>query len=175
MQVEVASGSPAPHSPRAIAVLHIKVGSHRRRVSTQNGGRVVRGRSEQPPRALLHAQPAPLLRNEVPPERVLVVSMLILREGDPGEPAVTVSPLRYRDQHMTEIDAVVPDVNRDAGSMRSPVTSAQALSADRTLGGLCDWNEAEAPRAVDLPVWCAGWSMRARPMAAQRPAAWPQP
>ena len=26
------------------------------------------------------------------------------------------------------------------------------LAADRTLGGLCDWVEAEAPRAVDLPV-----------------------
>ena len=26
------------------------------------------------------------------------------------------------------------------------------LSADRTLGGLCDWVEAEAPRPVDLAV-----------------------
>lgn len=27
-----------------------------------------------------------------------------------------------------------------------------AIAADRTLGGLCDWVEAEAPRPVDLPV-----------------------
>jgi hypothetical protein len=27
-----------------------------------------------------------------------------------------------------------------------------ALAADRTLGGLCDWVEAEAPRPVDLPI-----------------------
>ena len=27
-----------------------------------------------------------------------------------------------------------------------------AMEADRTLGGLCDWVEAEAPAAVDLPV-----------------------
>ena len=26
------------------------------------------------------------------------------------------------------------------------------ISADRTLGGRCDWVEAEAPRPVDLPV-----------------------
>jgi hypothetical protein len=26
------------------------------------------------------------------------------------------------------------------------------LAADRTLGGLCDWVEAEAPRPVDLAV-----------------------
>jgi hypothetical protein len=27
-----------------------------------------------------------------------------------------------------------------------------AIIANRTLGGLCDWVEAEAPRLVDLPV-----------------------
>lgn len=27
-----------------------------------------------------------------------------------------------------------------------------ALAADRTLGGLCDWAEAEAPRPLDLAV-----------------------
>ncbi len=27
-----------------------------------------------------------------------------------------------------------------------------ALVADRTLGGLCDWVEAEAPEPVDLPI-----------------------
>ncbi len=27
-----------------------------------------------------------------------------------------------------------------------------ALAADRTLGSLCDWVEAEAPQPVDLPV-----------------------
>ncbi len=27
-----------------------------------------------------------------------------------------------------------------------------AIAADRTLGGLCDWVEAEAPRPVDLAV-----------------------
>jgi len=26
------------------------------------------------------------------------------------------------------------------------------LAADRTLGGLCDWIEAEAPRPVDLAI-----------------------
>ena len=29
---------------------------------------------------------------------------------------------------------------------------ATAISVDRTLGGLCDWTEAEAPQPVDLPV-----------------------
>ena len=45
-----------------------------------------------------------------------------------------------------------------AGSGRDVAFDAQAtgvgtvLSADRTLGGLCDWIDAEAPRPVDLEV-----------------------
>jgi hypothetical protein len=30
--------------------------------------------------------------------------------------------------------------------------SQQTLEADRTLGGLCDWVEPEAPASVDLPI-----------------------
>lgn len=32
------------------------------------------------------------------------------------------------------------------------VAIGAALAADRTLGGLCDWVEPEAPASVDLPV-----------------------
>ena len=31
-----------------------------------------------------------------------------------------------------------------------------ALASDRTLGGLCDWAEAEAPRPVNLAIDGAG-------------------
>jgi hypothetical protein len=65
---------------------------------------------------------------------------------------VTLSPLRYHYQHRAEVEAVVQGVARDA-SFAALVTGVGAvLSADRTLGGLCDWVEAEAPRPVDLPV-----------------------
>ena len=103
--------------------------------------------------ALLQTQPAPVLRGEVLPERMPAAGLLILRDGDPGEPAVTLSPLRYHYQHRAELEAVV-----QAGSGRDTAFAALAsgvgavLSADRTLGGLCDWLEAEAPRPVDLPV-----------------------
>jgi hypothetical protein len=103
--------------------------------------------------ALLLTQPAPVLRGEVLPERVPAAGLLILRDGDPGEPAVTLSPLRYHYQHRAELEAVV-----QAGSSRDAAFAAliagvgAVLSADRTLSGLCDWTEAEAPRPVDLPV-----------------------
>jgi hypothetical protein len=102
--------------------------------------------------ALLQAQPALVLRGEVLPERVPAAGLLILRDGDPGEPAVTLSPLRYHYQHRAEIEAVVQGSARDTDFDTLTGSTGAALAADRTLGGLCDWVEAEAPRPVDLPV-----------------------
>ena len=94
-----------------------------------------------------------LLRNAVLPERVPAAGLLILRDGDPGEPAVTLSPLRYHYQHRAEVEAVVQTASgRDAAFDTLAAGVGAVLSADRTLGGSCDWVEAEAPRPVDLPV-----------------------
>ena len=93
-----------------------------------------------------------LLRGEVLPERVPAAGLLILRDGEPGEPEVTLSPLRYHYQHRAEIEAVVQGVDRDAAFDTLTASIGAVIAADRTLGGLCDWVEAEAPRPVDLPV-----------------------
>ena len=104
----------------------------------------------------LHARlsmlPATALRGEVLPERVPVDGQLILRDGEPGEPEVTLSPLRYHYQHRAEIEAVVQGADRDATFDTLTASVGAAIAADRTLGGLCDWVEAEAPRPVDLLV-----------------------
>jgi hypothetical protein len=100
----------------------------------------------------LSAQPATALRGEVLPERVPAQGLLILRDGEPGEPEVTLSPLAYHYQHRVEIEAVVQGAARDAAFDTLTASIGTALSADRTLGGLCDWVEAEAPRPVDLSV-----------------------
>ena len=103
--------------------------------------------------ALLQTQPAPVLRGEVLPERVASAGLLILRDGDPGDPVVTLSPLRYHYQHRAEIEAIVQaGSGRDAAFDNLAAGVGTALAADRTLGGLCDWAEAEAPRPVDLAV-----------------------
>jgi hypothetical protein len=65
---------------------------------------------------------------------------------------VTLSPLAYHYQHHAEIEAVVLGSDRDAAFDALTASIGAALAADRTLGGLCDWVEAEAPRPVDLPV-----------------------
>jgi len=106
--------------------------------------------------AALHARllalSATALRGEVLPERIPVEGLLILRDGEPGEPDVTLSPLAYHYQHRAEIEAVIQGAERDAAFDTLTASIGMALAADRTLGGLCDWVEAEAPRPVDLRV-----------------------
>ena len=92
-------------------------------------------------------------RNEVLPERIPAAGLLILRDGTPGEAEVTLSPLRYHWQHRAEVEVFVRgssglELAFDALAERI----GHAIAADRTLGGFCDWVEAEAPRPVDLPV-----------------------
>ena len=102
--------------------------------------------------ARLSALPATALRGDVLPERVPADGLLILRDGEPGEPEVTLSPLRYHYQHRAEIEAVVQGAARDAAFDALTASIGTVLAGDRTLGGFCDWVEAEAPRPVDLPV-----------------------
>lgn len=101
---------------------------------------------------LLAALPATALRGDVLPERVPAAGLLILRDGEPEEPEVTLSPLRYHYAHRAEVEAVVQGASRDATFDTLCASIGAALAADRTLGGLCDWVDAEAPRPVDLAV-----------------------
>jgi hypothetical protein len=107
--------------------------------------------------AALHAQlqtlAATVLRDEVLPERIPPAGLIILRDGQPGEPEVTLSPLRYHYEHRAELEVIVQATgNRSAAFDALIATIGTTLDADRTLGGLCDWIEAEAPASVDLPV-----------------------
>lgn len=102
--------------------------------------------------ARLSVLPASALRGDVLPERVPPDGLLILRDGEPGEPEVTLSPLTYHYQHRAEVEAIVQGPDRDAAFDTLCASIGTAIAADRTLGGLCDWVEAKAPRPVDLPV-----------------------
>jgi len=103
--------------------------------------------------ARLQSLAATVLRDEVLPERIPPAGLIILRDGQPGEPEVTLSPLRYHFQHRAELEVIVQAANDRATAFDSLIAAiGTALAADRTLGGLCDWVEAEAPASVDLPV-----------------------
>lgn len=107
--------------------------------------------------AALYARLQPLaaltLRDGVLPERIPAAGLIILRDGQPGEPEVTLSPLRYHYQHRAELEVVVQASNGRANAFDSLIAAiGTALETDRTLGGLCDWVEPEAPASIDLPV-----------------------
>jgi len=107
--------------------------------------------------AALHARLQPLvaltLRDEVLPERIPIAGLIILRDGQPGEPEVTLSPLRYHYQHRAELEVVVQAGTGRASAFDILIAAiGTALETDRTLGGLCDWVEPEAPASVDLPI-----------------------
>jgi hypothetical protein len=107
--------------------------------------------------AALYARLQPLaasvLRDEVLPERIPPAGLIILRDGQPGDPEVTLSPLRYHFQHRAELEVIV-QVAIDRATAFDMLIAAigSMLATDRTLDGLCDWMEAEAPASVDLPV-----------------------
>jgi hypothetical protein len=102
--------------------------------------------------ARLSSLPATVLRGEVLPERVPAGGLVILRDGDPGEPEVTLSPLIWHYRHRAELEVIVQGRDRDAEFDALCAAIGAALAADRTLGGLCDWVEAEAPAPADLPI-----------------------
>lgn len=114
-----------------------------------------------------HPEAPLLLRSEVLPKRIPPGGVVILRDGVPGEPEVMLSPLTYAFQHRAELDVVVdaPTEVRDDIFDRIRAAIGLAIAADRTLGGFCDWVEAEAPVAVDLPIEGAeGWKAASIPV-----------
>ncbi len=83
--------------------------------------------------AALHARLQPLvatvLRGEVLPERIPPAGLIILRDGQPGEPEVTLSPLRYHFQHRAELrERIRPSAPRRSRAIRAPARAPTSSS-----------------------------------------------
>jgi hypothetical protein len=90
-----------------------------------------------------------VLRNEVLPAKVPAGGLVILRDGDPGEPEVTLKPVSYLWQHRAELEVVVEAATgeaRDVALDALLVGIGETLASDPTLDGSVDWSEAGAPR-----------------------------
>lgn len=95
---------------------------------------------------------ATVVRGENLPTVVERDALVILRDGDPGEPEQTFSPLRYHFEHVAEVELFVPSTaTRDAVFDAVKMQIGAIITANRTLGG-ADWIEAMAPQPADLPV-----------------------
>jgi hypothetical protein len=110
--------------------------------------------------AALHAQlasglpaGAELYRNLAEPRRAPAAGMAILRDGEPGEPEVTLSPLSYEYRHRAELLLLAPGrdaATRDAALDALARWAGGRILADRTLGGETDWAEAAAPAPAEI-------------------------
>ena len=106
-------------------------------------------RREQILQALLvQLQSVPLVkveRNRLRPERIPPEGLLILRDGDLGEPEVLLSPLIYVWTHAVRVEVYSAADDLDAHMDALLVAVGNALSADLTLGGLIDLMDVGAP------------------------------
>jgi hypothetical protein len=92
-------------------------------------------------------------RNAAKPERIPTGGLVIIRDGDPGEPEVHLSPLTYIYTHRIPVEVAVgaaPPLSREQVLDQSLHGIGEAVEANRTLGGLCDFIEPEAPSTDDL-------------------------
>lgn len=91
-------------------------------------------------------------RNRELPTEVLAGGLIILRDGEPGEPEVHMSPLSYGYEHVAEAELFVQGGDVDATFDALKIALGLAIATDRTLGGLCDWVEAAAPSTENIAV-----------------------
>lgn len=98
---------------------------------------------------------AKVRRNVKKPTSIDPGGTVILYDGDPGEPEVTMSPLAYTYDHQVFVDvAAYPTATSDSGEVLDNLLAAigKAIEADRTLGGVCEWTEPKAPAPQDAEV-----------------------
>lgn len=87
-------------------------------------------------------------RNREKPQSIPAGGTVIVRDGDPGEPDVTLSPLTYLYDHRVPLEigayaSAVKTASQVLDDMLGLI--GPAVAADRTLGGLCDWIDVSAP------------------------------
>ncbi len=102
--------------------------------------------------ALLATTGKEVQRNIPIPVEIPVGGLIILRDGEPGEPVVTMSPLAYEYFHRVTIEVFVQKkTGREAVFDGIKAAIGSAIAGDRSLGGHCLWVEPEAPTASALP------------------------
>ena len=92
-------------------------------------------------------------RNAALPERIADHAMAILRDGEMGEPEVSLSPLTYHWQHQVAIELFVadPDASTRDARMDGLLTElATLIEADRTLAGVVEYAEIGQPKFDEL-------------------------
>ena len=93
------------------------------------------------------------IRNASLPERLSEHAMAVLRDGEMGEPEVSLSPVTYHWQHQVAIELFVADPDASERDKRMDgllVELAALIEADRTLGGVIEYAEIGPPKFDEL-------------------------
>jgi hypothetical protein len=96
---------------------------------------------------------AEVKRNLAKPERIPPGGLVVIRDGDPGEPEVTLSPVSYLYTHRIPVEIAAFEsatLTREEVLDEMLAAIGAAIIANRRLGGLVDWIEAEAPSSEDI-------------------------
>jgi len=108
---------------------------------------------------------ATVRRNEALPVSVPAGGLIILRDGDPGEPDVTLNPRTEYYTHRTEIEAFVTQPVGGGGEAALDALLGDigtALAVDRSLGGLAENFSWSAPETSVLAIEGAAPILTAR-------------
>ena len=108
---------------------------------------------------------ASVRRNEVLPEKVPTAGLVILRDGDPGEPDVTLNPRTEFYSHRVEIEAYIAWDSSGGGEAALDMllgAIGTALKIDLSLGGLVDNLTPSAPETGALAIEGAAPILTAR-------------
>jgi len=98
---------------------------------------------------------ATVKRNEPLPQKVGAEAIVILRDGDVGEPEILLSPTLYIYHHQAEIEVLVQEADqaqRDAKLDSILQEIGTLISADFTLGNAVDYATVSAPEMVQETI-----------------------
>ena len=108
---------------------------------------------------------AAVKRNEALPQAVPAGGLVILRDGDPGEPDVTLNPRTEFYSHRAEVEAFVTQPAGSGGEAALDALFAEigaTLAADRSLGGIAENLFWSAPETSVLTIEGAAPILTAR-------------
>lgn len=97
-----------------------------------------------------------VLRN---PDKVQKVpeggAVIVLRDGTSGDPEVLLSPLTYIYEHQAALEIIINTAFAEQQEMSLDELLASIgaiIEADRTIGGLAEWAEAQAPEFLQEAI-----------------------
>lgn len=98
------------------------------------------------------------LENEgAAPDRIPDGGRVVIRAGDPGEPAIDLSPVTYNYEHQIPVEVTARQSGDRSVSAEAAVDAiveliSAAIASNRTAGGAVDWLDGFSPATDDLFV-----------------------